>query len=88
MEVMTIGGGYWRMWIGWFSALIASIFIRNHYLQYISFLTLSNKKSGIVSPIITVCTWRKKREIKIVSILVTFLLFGLLTQPELAKWLR
>ena len=35
---------------------MASIFIRDYYLQYTDFLSLSNKESVIVSPIITVYT--------------------------------
>ena len=57
---MTIGCGYERRWIGWFAISIASIFIRDYYLQYTNFLRLSNKESVIVSPVITVHTLRKK----------------------------
>ena len=41
-----------RVWIGWFSILIASIFIRDYYLQYTNFLGVSDKESVIVSPVI------------------------------------
>ena len=54
-------------WIEWFSILIASIFI--NYLQYIIFLSLSDKESVIVSPVIPAYTLRKKAEIKAVSVL-------------------
>ena len=60
MEVMTIGCGYERRWIGWFAIPIASIFIRDYYLQYTNFLRLSDKESVIVSPVITVHTLKKK----------------------------
>ena len=40
-----------REWIGWFSILIASIFIRDYYLQYTNFLGLSDKESVIVSSV-------------------------------------
>ena len=48
------------MWIGWFIIAIATIFIKDYYLQYTNFLSLSDKKSVIVSPVITVHTLRKK----------------------------
>ena len=35
---------------------MASIFVRDYYLQYTDFLSLSNKESVIVSPIITFYT--------------------------------
>ena len=35
-----------------------------YYLQYTNFLSLSNKESVIVSPVITVHTLRKKGEIQ------------------------
>ena len=47
---MAIGWGYERMWIGWFTIPIGSIFIRDYYLQYTNFLSLSDKESVIVSP--------------------------------------
>ena len=66
MEVMTIGWGYERRWIGRFVIAIANIFIKDNKLQYDNFLGLSNESSAIVSPVITVYTLRKKREIKTV----------------------
>ena len=58
---------YERRWIGRFVIAIANIFIRDNKLQYDNFLGLSNESSAIVSPVITVHTLRKKREIKTVS---------------------
>ena len=46
-------------WIGWFAIPIASIFIRDYYLQYTNFMSLNDKESLIVSPVITVITSRK-----------------------------
>ena len=46
--------------------LIASNFIRDYYLY---FLSLSDKESVTVSPAITVHTFRKKGEIKTVLVL-------------------
>ena len=66
---MTIGWGYERSWIGWFVIPIASIFIRSCYLQYTSFLSMNDKELVFVSPVISVHTLRKKREIKIVLVL-------------------
>ena len=48
----------------WFAILIASIFVRDYYLQYISFIILSKKKSVIVNPDTTVHTLGKKEKIK------------------------
>ena len=42
------------MWIGCFVILILSIFLREYYLQYTNLLSLSNKKSAIVSTVISV----------------------------------
>ena len=42
---------------------------RANFLQYTNFVTLSDKKLVIVSPVITVHTLRKKGEVKIVSFL-------------------
>ena len=58
----------------------------DYYLQYTNFLSLSNKESVVVSPIITVCTFRKKGEIQTVSV-VTRPSSSLvpMTQSELAK---
>ena len=58
------------MSIEWFVIPIASInFIRDYYLQYTNFLSLSNKESATVSPVITVHTLRKNGGIKTVSVL-------------------
>ena len=48
---------------------IASIFIRDYYLQYTNFLSLSDKETAVVSPVIIVHTLRKKGETKAVSVL-------------------
>ena len=66
---MAIGWGYERRWIEWFVIPIASIFVGDYYLQYTNFLSLSNKESVIVSPVIIVHTLGKNGEIKIVSVL-------------------
>ena len=68
---------------------MASIFIRDYYLQYTNFLSMSNKVSVIVSSIISVHTFTKKEEIQTVSV-VTRLSSSLvfMTQIDLAKWLR
>ena len=66
---MTVGWGYGRRWIRWFSILIASIFIRDNYLQYTNFVSLSEKESVIVNPVISVYTLRKKTKLKTVSVL-------------------
>ena len=67
MEVMAIGWAYERRWIDWFLIPIASIFIGDYYLQYTNFLSLSNKESVIVSPVITVHTlgkeWRDQNSV-------------------------
>ena len=78
-----------KRWIGWFAIPMASIFIRNYYLQYTNFPNLSNKVSVNVSSIIAVLTLKKKGENQTVSV-VTRLSSSLvlMTQPELAKWLR
>ena len=57
---MTKGSGYGRRSIKWFAILIVYIFIRDYYLQYINFLSLSDKESVIVSPALTVYALRKK----------------------------
>ena len=64
MEVMTIDWRYEKRWMKWFAIPIASIFIRDYYLQYTKFPRLSNKESVIVNPDATVHTLRKKGEIK------------------------
>ena len=66
---MTIGWGYKRRLIGWFAIPVADISIRDYYLQYNNFLSLSNKESLIVNPAITIHTLMKKREIKARSFL-------------------
>ena len=70
MEVMTVGRSYGRRWIEWFSVLIASIFIRDYYLQYTNFLSLSDKESVILSPVYSDFTLTKKREVKTASVLI------------------
>ena len=49
--------------------IITSICIRDYYLQYTNFLSLSDKESVIVSPVITVYALRKKGEVKTMSLL-------------------
>ena len=61
--------GYERRLIGWFAIPIASIFIRDYYLQYTNFFSLDHRKSVVVNPVINVHTLRKKGEIKTVTIL-------------------
>ena len=55
--------------VGWFSILIASIFIRDYYLQCTKFVSLSDKESMIKIPVIPVYILKKKKQIKIVSVL-------------------
>ena len=69
MEVMTTGWKYEKKWIGEFSIPSASIFIEDYYLQYTNFLSLSDKESVIVIPVITTNILRKKGEITAVSVL-------------------
>ena len=69
MELTTISWGYRRRWVGWLSILIASIFVRDYYLQYTNFLSLRNKESVIVNPVIPVYTLRMEKEIKTVPVL-------------------
>ena len=86
---MTVGRGYEKRWIGWFPIPMASIFIRDYYLQYTNFLSLSNKESVIVSPIITVHALRNRGEIQTVSVVTrSSSSLVLMTQSELVKWLR
>ena len=87
---MTIGSGFESEYIGWFSILIASIFIRDYYLEYNKFLSLSDKVLVIVNPTIPIYTFRKKRERdqNSFSLHKNPLLISLLTVPELAKWLK
>ena len=67
MEVIAIGWSYKRRQIKQFAIWIASTFIRDCYLQYTNFLSLSNNESVIVNSVITVHTLRKKGEVKTVS---------------------
>ena len=55
-----------RVWekVDWMDA---NIFIRDYYLQYTNFMSLSDKESMIVNPVITAHTSRKKEEIKILT---------------------
>ena len=69
MEKLDIVCGYERRLIGWFVIPIASIFIKDYYLQYTFFFSLGDKESVVVNPVITVHTLRKKGEIKTVTIL-------------------
>ena len=86
---MTVGRGHEKRWIGWFPIPMASIFIKDYFLQYTNFLSLSNKESVIVSPIITVHTLRKKGEIQTVSVVTRpSSCLVPMTQPEMAKWLK
>ena len=52
--------------VGWFAIPIANIFIRDYYLEYTIFRSLSDKESVIVSPTINVHTLTKKGVIKTV----------------------
>ena len=47
-----------------FTIPTASIFIRDYYLQYTNFLSLSDKGSMIVNPVTTVHTLRRKERLK------------------------
>ena len=47
----------------------SSIFIRDYYLQFTNFLSLSGKESVIASPVFPVYTLRKKGKIKSESVL-------------------
>ena len=53
----------WETVHGWFDIMIINIFIRD-YLQYINFLSLSDKESVIVSSVFPVHTSWKKGEIR------------------------
>ena len=66
---MTICRGYEKKWIECFAIPIASILIRDYYLQYTNFLSLSDKKSVIVSLAVTVQTLSDKEENKSVLVL-------------------
>ena len=52
------------MWTEWFTIPITNIFIRDYYVKYNHFLSLSDKEPVTVSVVITVQTLRKKGEIK------------------------
>ena len=52
-----------------FTIPTASIFIRDYYLQYTNFLSLSDKGSMIVNPVTTVHTLRRKGEVKTVPVI-------------------
>ena len=58
-----------RKWIGWFVILVLNIFLREYYLQYTNFLSLSDKETITVSTVISVHTLEKQEEIKTVSVL-------------------
>ena len=58
-----------RKWIGWFVILDLNIFLREYYLQYTNFLSLSDKETITVSTVISVHTLEKQEEIKTVSVL-------------------
>ena len=62
-----------RVWekVNWmrFTIPTASILIRDCYLQYTNFLSLSDKGSMIVSPVTTAHTLRRKGEIKTVPVI-------------------
>ena len=70
MKVITMVSGHKRRWVGWFAIRIASILIRDCYLQYNIFLNVGDRKSVVVSPVVTVLTLRKNGEIKFVSVLI------------------
>ena len=70
MDVMAIDWGYERSQTEWFVIPIASIFIRDYYLQYTNFMSLSDKESVIVSPVITAHTLRKNGEFKTASVFI------------------
>ena len=87
MEVMTMHfGQYEKKWTKWLSIPIVTIFIRDYYLQYTSFFTLSNKESVILSPVIIVRTLRRKVEIKKVAALTR--LPSLLVPWHSLNWLN
>ena len=54
--------------VEWFAILIASIFTRGYYLQRINLLSMSEKKSVIVSAIVPVYALGKQGDIKTVSV--------------------
>ena len=56
-------------WIGWFAIPIASIFIRDYYLEYTNFQSLGDRESVAVSLAINVHTLRNTGKIKAVSVL-------------------
>ena len=48
---------------------VASIYIRDNYLQYTNFPSQNDKKQVVASPVISVHILRKKEEIERVSVL-------------------
>ena len=83
MEVTVTDAGYGRGWSGCFTILITNIFVRRYYLQYTSFLCLSNKESGIVSAVFYIHASGKQRDQISVIPHKTPSLFGLLTQGNI-----
>ena len=65
--------------------MIATIFIRDYYLQYTNFMSLINKDLVIMSPVISVYAFRDKNSI---SPHMTPLFIDPLTEPKLANFLR
>ena len=65
--------------------MIATIFIRDYYLQYTNFMSLINKELVIMSPVISVYAFRDKSSI---SPHMTPLFIDPLTEPKLANFLR
>ena len=70
-EVITTGWEYIKTWIGWFAFLITNFFLREFYLQYTNFLSLTDKESVIVSAVIPAHNTEKQEEIKTVSFFTT-----------------
>ena len=65
--------------------MIATIFIRDYYLQYTNFMSLINKELVIMSPVISAYTLRDKNSIRPH---MTPLFSDPLTEPKLANFLR
>ena len=89
LVVYGSNGNKLKIWqkVDWiFSISTASIFIRDYYLRYKNFLSLSSKELVIVSPVITVHTLSKKGEIKIVSVVTR--LFNSLVPWHSLNWLN
>ena len=85
-EVMTIGWGYGGGWSGWFSILVARIFIRGYSLKYTNFLSLKDAWSVIVSAVIPVYASGKQGNIKTMSFLT--ILSHLLGLCRSLNWLK